>query len=107
MSRFLGAALKVGDGGLVIATRAHRHAIQRKLRAAGLDLAAARAQGQFVALDAAETLAQLLVEGSPDPDRFAAIVGGIVHRVARGRARLRAFGEMVALLWAEGRRDAA
>jgi signal transduction histidine kinase len=107
VSRFLGAALGAGDGAVLIATRAHRQAIQRKLRAQGLNLAVARAQGQFVALDAAETLAKFMVDGVPDPARFRATVGEVMEQAARGRLRARAFGEMVALLWAEGNRDGA
>jgi signal transduction histidine kinase/CheY-like chemotaxis protein len=104
---FIGGGLDAGGGAVVIATRAHRAALQRKLRARGFDLAGARARGQFVALDAEETLAQFMVGGVPDPRRFAEVIGATVARAARGRPRVRAFGEMVALLWAQGNRDAA
>ncbi len=107
VSRFLGAALGAGDGAVLLATREHRTAIQRKLRARGLNLSVARAQGQLVALDAAETLGRFLVGGFPDPARFREVVGGVLTQVARRYPRVRAFGEMVALLWAEGRREAA
>jgi hypothetical protein len=107
VSRFVGAALRAGEGVVLIATRAHRNAIQRTLRAQGLDLALARAQGQVVSLDAAETLARFMVKGSADPVRFRDLIGGVMARVADGRPRVRAFGEMVALLWAAGNRDGA
>ena len=52
-----------------------------------------------------------MLDGWPDPARFAEVVGGLIERVraasgseARGVA---AFGEMVALLWMEGKADAA
>jgi signal transduction histidine kinase len=73
----------------------------------GLDVAAASAEGRLILLDAAETLARFMVDGSPDPERFAEVVGGLVAKAARGRKRLRAFGEMVALLWDAGNRAAA
>jgi signal transduction histidine kinase len=38
----------------------------------------------------------------PDPDRFAEIFGGMVAQAAAGGRAVRVFGEMVALLWAEG-----
>src|ERR1043166_4602976 len=60
VSRFIGAALASGDGAIVIATPAHRQALHRKLRARGLDLAGLRESGQYVPLDAAETLAKFM-----------------------------------------------
>jgi signal transduction histidine kinase len=54
----------------VIATTAHRDAIEERLRAFGLDVAGARACGRYVALDAAATLARVMVNGAPEPGRF-------------------------------------
>jgi hypothetical protein len=49
-----------------------------------------------------------MVDGWPDEQRFAEVVGTVVQRMAQnGSRRVCAFGEMVALLWAEGRHDAA
>lgn len=107
VSRFLGAALGAGDGTVLIATRAHRAAIQRKLRARGLNLPMARARGQFVSLDAAEILARIMVDGTLEPGRFREVIGKVIAGVAAVHPRVRAFGEMVALLWASGERDAA
>ncbi len=107
VSRFLGAALGAGDGAILIATRTHREAIQRKLRSRGLNLSVARAEGQLVSLDAAETLGQFMVGDFPDPERFQEVIGEVVAGVGRGRPRVKAFGEMVALLWAEGKREGA
>jgi PAS domain S-box-containing protein len=107
VSRFLGSALAAGEGAILIATRTHRNAVQRQLRARGLDLSAARAHKQFVALDAAETLAKFLVDGAPDEERFRAVMGEVIAQVGEGRPHVKTFGEMVALLWAEGNRPGA
>ena len=104
---FVGAGLGAGDACLVVATEAHRGGLDERLRARGLDVDHARARGQYVALDAAETLSRFMAGGSPDPDRFVETVGGIVARAAEGGRRVRIYGEMVALLWAEGNRDGA
>src|SRR5262249_20760656 len=45
--------------------------------------------------------------GWPDEGRFAAVVGDLVTRIAGRRLRIRVFGEMVALLWERGQREAA
>jgi len=107
VSAFVGKALQAGDGAVIIATQPHRNRIQRKLRARGIDVLAARSRGQYVALDAAETLASFMVDGSPDPDRFREVVGGVIERLTNAWPRTRAFGEMVALLWKAGHRDEA
>ena len=91
---------------VVVATEAHREGLDERLRARGLDVAAENTSGRYVSLDAAVTLSSFMVDGSPEPGRFADVVGGIIARAAGGR-RVRIFGEMVALLWADGSYDAA
>jgi len=109
LSRFLGAALGAGDAALVLATEMHRAGLAARLRARGLDLARAEAAGRYIALDAMETLARCLRDGVPDATLFAAVVGTAVARAteAAGGARVAVFGELVALLSAEGKHDAA
>jgi hypothetical protein len=65
-----------------------------------VDPAAAAQRGQYVVLDAAETLAKFMIDGWPDGQRFVDVVGGELARLASRYGRVRAFGEMVALLWA-------
>ena len=91
----------------MVATPAHREELAQRLRGNGLDLSRALAQGKYLALDAAETLAQFLVEGAPDLQRFAQVVSGLVERTVQRHRRVRIFGEMVALLWEQGNREAA
>lgn len=104
---FLARGVMAGEGIIAVATRDHRIQIQDQLIERGLDIAAANESGQCIWLDAAETLAQFMVNGSLDRDRFRKVVGATVVQAAQGRHRVRAFGEMVALLWADGNRDAA
>jgi MEDS: MEthanogen/methylotroph, DcmR Sensory domain len=56
LSRFIGTALGAGDAAIVLATQAHREALERRLQARGLSTAKAMRQGRFIVLDAAETL---------------------------------------------------
>jgi signal transduction histidine kinase/ActR/RegA family two-component response regulator len=107
LNAFIGAGLGAGDACIVVATKAHREGLEERLWAGGLDVAAAGACGQYVALDAAETLSKLMFEGSPEPGRFVEVIGRVIERAAQGRRRVRIFGEMVALLWAEENHAAA
>jgi hypothetical protein len=68
---------------------------------------ALRNGGQYVALDAAQTLDQFIVNGQPDHQRFSDVVGGQLLRTHATYPRVRAFGEMVALLWETGNSRAA
>jgi hypothetical protein len=108
-SRYLGEGLRRGDGLLVIATPAHAASIARRLSRDGADVAAATQAGQLVFLDAGETLARFLVQGEPSPARFEQVVGTAIDALTArlGHGRVRAFGEMVGLLWCAGQVSAA
>jgi PAS domain S-box-containing protein len=107
VANFLGGALGAGESAMMIATAAHREAVERLLTERGVDVVAARQRGNLVSLDAATTLAEFMEGSVPNAARFVEVVGGLVRRMTEGGRRLRAFGEMVALLWAEGNKQAA
>ena len=67
--RFAGAALGAGDAVVLIATEHLLAAVEEGLEAQALSVATARAQGRYVALEAARTLAELLQDGRPDAAR--------------------------------------
>lgn len=107
LAKFIEEGLRKGEGTLLIATAPHRAALEMELSRQGLDLSAARASGQHIDLDAAETLDQFMVDGSPDEALFNKVVGGIIERAGQGGRAVRAFGEMVVLLWNDGNGAAA
>lgn len=101
LSGFVGSAINSGDVAVVVATESHREGLDEILRANGLDVTNAVATGRYISLDAAETLSKFMVDGVPDEERFNEALGGVLASVTDGTVRVRAFGEMVALLWAE------
>ena len=111
LSQFVGAALVAGDVAVIIATREHRDSLAHLLSDRALNVSKATRDGRYIALDAAEALSRFMRNGLPDPDAFAATIGAEIARAAasaaRNNARVVAFGEMVALLFAEGCADAA
>ncbi len=107
LSGFIGSAIKSNDGAIVIATETHRAGLDELLLANGLDVESAKTRGQYISLDAADTLSRFMVDGSPEPKRFREVLGSVIASLTDGRARVRAFGEMVALLWAEGNHTGA
>ena len=106
LTGFIGGGLAAGGAGIVVATPEHREGLEQRLRAAGIDLDAARAAETYVSLDAADTLARIMVDGVPDEGRFAEVIGGTVAGAARGGRRVRVFGEMVGLLLSRGQAGA-
>jgi PAS domain S-box-containing protein len=107
LSRFIGGAIAVGDGAVVIATKAHQDGLAHRLKARGVDTAKAISQGRYVLLDAHETLPRFMVNDSVDETRFTNIMGDVLTRVRNAAddkdSRVAVFGELVALLWAEGK----
>jgi hypothetical protein len=111
LSRFAGSALVSGDSAVIIATRRHRDALTSRLKRRGFDTAVAKRQGRFVALDAAGTLASFMRNGRPEPlllgDRMGKVLEAAASSAEDGRRRVVVFGEMVALLWSQGKIEAA
>ena len=106
VSRYLAEGMRRADGLVVIATPAHTQAIARHLAEEGASATReAERGGRLVFLDARATLDSLLVDGQPDEARFVSVVGGqlLAARERSGSGKVRAFGEMVSLLWSEGR----
>lgn len=104
---FMSDGLCGSAAAILIATPAHRDGVESRLRGKGVDLAQLSATGRYHALDAQETLSRFMVNGRPDPQRFATTIGPVIRTARGGDRRVLAFGEMVALLWAQGNRDAA
>ena len=111
LSTFIGSALGAGNAAVVIATKKHREGLVDRLTARGLDLTKARNEGRYIDIDASELLSKIMVEGMPDSERFEALVGGAIVRSKAcakvARPEIAAFGEMVSLLWTEGKVEAA
>jgi hypothetical protein len=103
---FVSGGLRVGEGLIVIATAAHRRALERRLVARGYDVDLARAQDRYIPVDAAAALSQFMVNGWPDNARFNQLIAEYVARASGNGQRVRAFGEMVAILWNQGEQSA-
>jgi hypothetical protein len=99
VSEHLLGAVRDGGAAIMIATGAHRHAVEQRLTRAGLDLGGAHA-GCFLALDASETLRQFVIGDWPNPATFWQVVSPLVRH--SGGKPIHIYGEMVALLWEEG-----
>jgi PAS domain S-box-containing protein len=111
LGRLIGTSLASGDAAIVVATAAHRDALARELAAQGLNVEEVSAKRRYVALDASETLSQIMIDQAPDPGRFSELLGATIAKTKIAAKSdepcVVIFGEMVALLWADGKHDAA
>ncbi|MDZ4685882.1 MAG: MEDS domain-containing protein [Planctomycetaceae bacterium] len=99
---FVGGGIRAGDAVIVIATASHHNALEDRLGAAGVDLDAAIEQLAYIPLDAEVALSRFMVNDWPDEALFNRMVTELIAAASQGGRRVRAFGEMVAILWAQG-----
>jgi hypothetical protein len=105
---FLAKGLVNGEPAVVIATEAHRSGIVRRLRQLSVDVPHVTKSGDLLLLDARELLDSFMRDSAPDARLFRPKVSGIVERALRRRnVVVRAYGEMVDLLWKDGQSSAA
>lgn len=107
LTKFISKNLASCKPSIVIATRSHRQALESALTAKGLDIKTAKAKGYFISLDAKVTLGTFMVDGMPDVTKFQKTISDVLAAPTLTGQPIRAFGEMVALLWAEGNTSAA
>jgi hypothetical protein len=101
---FVGNALRVGESAIVIATATHLHALEKRMRDHGIDVERARNENRYIDRLAEDTLERFMVDGWPDEALFKQCVSELLA-LGRGpnHRKIRAFGEMVAILWARGK----
>ena len=93
---YLIEAARDGAAPVVIATEAHREAFVEHLESHGVD-------GDVLILhDAAATLARFTRDGHMDRRAFFDVIGGVIRNAGGTGRPVRAYAEMVALLWEAG-----
>jgi KaiC/GvpD/RAD55 family RecA-like ATPase len=102
LAGFVGEGINAGESTIIIATPEHRKALRVRLVNADVDLYHAMAEDRFITLDAETALARFMINELPDEELFTEFVGELIRRASIKGRRVRAFGEMVALLWARG-----
>jgi hypothetical protein len=103
---FVLAGLAADENVVLIATPAHLDALESRLQQRGINVDAALCAYRYCALDAEETLSHFFHEGVPDEAHFEILLTEILRQAGASGRRVRAFGEMVAILNARGDTDA-
>jgi hypothetical protein len=109
VAQFLSDGLATGNPGIVIATPVQRAAIMRELVPRSSDVVQLQRSGDLVMLDADDTLSTFMTDGKPDAEGFRNRMCDVINRVCRGRENctVRIYGQMVDILWKNGKQEAA
>ena len=109
VAEFLGEGLTDGTPGIIVATPAQRAAIVRELGARGLDVVSLKQSDDLVLLDASDTLSSFMPNGKLDARAFNDSFCSVIKGACRGRAdcTVRIYGQMVDILWKEGKCELA
>ena len=108
VARFIGEGLAASQAAVIVATASHAASIRDQLTAMGVDFQQRIEQADLLMFDADEILDRFMVGNRPDAQRFEDTINPILDQAAGRRKRLvRIYGEMVDVLWRNGREDAA
>ena len=111
LGALLGATLDADESVVAVMTRSHRTGLEKRLITQGIDTCEAMKNGRLAIFDADQALGQFMDAVGPSRERFLWQFGNIVRRAeAASLVKSRpvvVFGEMVAVLWAQKKYDAA
>jgi MEDS: MEthanogen/methylotroph, DcmR Sensory domain len=102
VAEYVEAGLSRGEAVVIIATEEHRSAFLQRL-----DAREALRDGRLNLLDAERTLERFMANGMPQWNAFQRAIGGLIAELRLQFPSVRAYGEMVDVLWQRGEREAA
>ncbi|HEV7230513.1 MAG TPA: MEDS domain-containing protein [Bacteroidia bacterium] len=106
LGNFVTNSIDAGSCVILIASTSHLVSLDDHLISKGYDVDTLRFWDQYIPIKAEECLASFMVDGMPDEKLFREKVTALIKRARVNGRNVRAFGEMVALLWAEGNKEA-
>lgn len=104
---YLAGGIHGGGVSIAIATAAHQRALEDRLTASGVDVSVARARGDYLSVDAEETLRRFMAGDRLDAAGFDHVARLLIEEPARHGRSVRVYGELVAALWDAGLMTAA
>ena len=104
---FVTSGFRTGESVIIIASQEHLEALNIRFELSKVNLQAFVNNDQYIPLNVKDVLAKIMVNNWPDETLFAETVRTIVTK-ARGNSNrpVRAYGEMVAILWGQGHKGA-
>ena len=111
LAALFGGSLAEGQSVAAIVTSSHRSGLDTRLLAQGVDVSEATQNGRLCILDADQALSEFMEPAGPSRERFLLQFGNMLRTLQAATVAKRSgvvvFGEMVAVLWAQQKYDAA
>lgn len=109
VAEFLADGLMDGSPGMILATAAQRAAITRALIVRDVDVVSLQRSGDLTLLDAEDTLFSFMTNDTLDANAFTDRMSAFIERACGGRTKwtVRVYGQMVDVLWQQGKRELA
>jgi len=107
VTNFVSAGFSAGETALVLATKPHLTALRNRLIERHLPVDSLETAGRFVVLDAERVQADLTVDGALSRERFSHFFGSLLSQARDAQRPVRVFGELVAVLWSQGKYSTA
>jgi hypothetical protein len=98
---FVVPGINQGEGIILVAEASNLTKFRTSLAVRGIDLAKVEASRQLILLDAHQTLSSFMVNGMPDSHLFFKTVYPLMDSMSANFPSIRAYGEMVNILWKE------
>jgi hypothetical protein len=104
---FARSGLNAGESVILIARAEVHSKVRERLETLGFDTGALRFDNRLILLNAFDTLSSFMINGEPDQTLFNAKINAVFD-LAQGKdnRKVRAFGEMVSLLWQDNNKSA-
>jgi hypothetical protein len=99
LAEFALQGFRAGDCVILIITPNHLTEINNRLTAANIDIESLTRSKQYICLDAEDALLKFMRNDRPDKGHFTEFVRWLLKEARQQNRQVRAFGEMVALLW--------
>lgn len=99
LASFVVPGLTRGDGVVIVATKENVKAFKEFLERRQIDVTRVISNEQLLILDAHETLSMFIVDGLPDRALFNATIPPVIKNMLAKFPKVRAYGEMVNILF--------
>jgi hypothetical protein len=106
LENYVTGGLKAGNAVVLILTEKHRHELCQRLYARNISVSDLAATKDLIMVDVEEALEKFMVADWPDEQLFKKMVNELIVSAKEKGKTVRAFGEMVAVLWAQGNKAA-
>jgi len=99
---FVTGGIYSDDCVIVIATKEHLTALEDRMKSNDLNVFELKLRDQYIPLNAEQTLSEFMIDGWPDEALFSHLITALITRARIKKRQVRVYGELVALLWAQG-----